>query len=157
MSLGSNIEPRHHLSIAIRELRHYFGPLQFSPIYESVAIGFSGAPFLNLVVSFVTAISPANIQTQLRNLENSHGRIRGGERFSSRTLDMDLILYGDLISTIPPLLPREEILRYAFVLRPLSDLAPDAIHPILGISYRELWTAFDATDQLLTPINLALL
>lgn len=153
LSLGSNIEPRRNISIAIQELRRYFGQLQLSPVYESNAIGFSGAPFINLVVSFTTNLSPDYIQKLIHHLENSQGRIRNGERFTARTLDIDLILYGSLINSTPPILPRDDILRYAFVLRPLADIAPDVIHPLLGISYRELWKSFDATDQPLALIN----
>jgi len=149
LSLGSNIEPYYHLSKAISELNHYFGNLKLSPLYESVAVGFNGEHFLNLVASFETDLKPQVIYESLRKIEDNHGRIRNGIRFSQRTLDLDLILYGNLISNEIPILPREEILQYAFVLKPLSDLAPEVIHPINGKSYAELWNNFNYTQQLL--------
>lgn len=147
LSLGSNVEPHRHLRAAVRELSDHFGSLRWSPVYESVAIGFNGPPFLNLVVAFETSSTPTEIHTVLRSLEDNHGRVRGNTQFSSRTLDVDLILYGNLVSLEPPILPRDEILRYAFVLRPLADLAPEILHPLTGLSYAELWRNFDATDQ----------
>ncbi|CAK0779521.1 2-amino-4-hydroxy-6-hydroxymethyldihydropteridinediphosphokinase [Gammaproteobacteria bacterium] len=156
LSLGSNVEPRRHLPTAIREMNTHFGPLHLSPVYESVAIGFSGEHFLNLVAAFETDAEPAVIHSLLRALEESHGRVRGSARFAPRTLDVDLILYGNLVSAGPPAFPRDEILRYAFVLRPLADLAPDVRHPITGMRYADLWAGFDASDQSLWQITLDL-
>lgn len=74
-------------------------------------------------------------------------------RSSPRTLDVDLLTYGDFAGEAGgSALPRDEILRYAFVLGPLAEVAGEEIHPVLGHSYRELWNAFDQTVQPLTPV-----
>ncbi len=156
LSLGSNVEPFYHIPVAVRELGARFGSLRISPVYESAAIGFTGEHFLNLVVAFETNLEPTVIRAFLRQLEERHDRVREGESFSPRTLDIDLLLYGDLVSTGSVVVPRAEILRYAFVLKPLADLAPDACHPVTGVRYADLWATFDATMQPLWPIALDL-
>lgn len=147
LSLGSNIEPRYHLTSAVNELTDYFGKLQVSPLYESTAIGFSGEHFINLVVSFNTDIAPQLIEHRLKKIEADHGRVRNAKRFASRTLDIDLIIYGNLVSDEPPILPRADILHYAFILRPLADLAPNSCHPINGKRYADLWANFNHPEQ----------
>ena len=158
LSLGSNVEPFRHIPSAIQELRAYFGALRVSPVYGSAAVGFQGAHFLNLVVAFETQHPPMEVRDFLRLLETRHGRSRDGGGFSPRTLDIDLLLYGDLVSTDADCLaiPRAEILRYAFVLKPLADLAPDVRHPVNGVCYADLWAAFDAKDQRLWLVELDL-
>ncbi|CAK0754296.1 2-amino-4-hydroxy-6-hydroxymethyldihydropteridinediphosphokinase [Gammaproteobacteria bacterium] len=153
LSLGSNIEPRVHLSKAIQELRSQFGSLCPSPVYGSAPVGFVGDPFLNLVVSFETFRPPEEIYHFLRIVESQHGRTRNDQKHSARTLDIDLLLYGSAVRIEVPILPREEILRYAFVLRPLADLAPDERHPILNIAYSDLWNAFDSSQQPLLVVE----
>jgi 2-amino-4-hydroxy-6-hydroxymethyldihydropteridine diphosphokinase len=148
LSLGSNIEPRQQIPIALEALKQHFGDLVVSPVYESRAVGFSGDNFHNLVVGIETRLVPGELARVLRQIEASQGRVRSAEKFSSRTLDIDLLTYGDRIIDEPQMqLPRDEILRYAFVLLPLSEVAPEERHPVNGRSYRELWAGFDATDQ----------
>jgi len=80
-------------------------------------------------------------------MEERHGRSRTSQKFSSRTLDVDLILYGDTVLDEPNLrLPRDEITRYAFVLEPLAEIAPDLRHPVIGATYRELWADFKVSS-----------
>lgn len=148
MSLGSNISPREQIVSAVTALREMFGELTVSPVYESQAVGFRGENFLNLVVGIRTQLTPKVLVSVLREIEESQGRVRGAEKFSSRTLDIDLLTYGDQIIDSGSLqLPRDEILRYAFVLLPLSDVAGSERHPVTGQTYRGLWEAFDASDQ----------
>ncbi|MEO6801462.1 MAG: 2-amino-4-hydroxy-6-hydroxymethyldihydropteridine diphosphokinase [Rhodanobacter sp.] len=143
LSLGSNLEPRRHLPAAIRELREHFGELIVSPAYASAAVGFDGAEFVNLAVGLDTAMSPEALNHWLHALENRHGRRRDVPRYSDRTLDIDIVFYGELVLDGPGHLqiPRNE-LQHAFVLRPMADIAPDLRHPITGRSMVELWTAF---------------
>lgn len=155
LSLGSNIDRARNIQAGIEDLRARFGPLQLSRIYESEAVGFAGENFYNLVVGLDTDESVESIAQILRAIEDRHGRVRKGPRFSSRTLDIDLLLYGDLVLNTPGLvLPREEITRNAFVLCPLAEIAPDLAHPVLQRTYGELWAAFDKTRQPLWPITL---
>lgn len=155
LSLGSNIDRERHIRAGVRDLRERFGPLRLSTVYESEAVGFAGDHFLNLVAAFETAEPVHAVCEALRGIEERHGRVRGGPRLSARTLDIDLLLYSDLILHEPGLvLPREEITRNAFVLLPLSELAPDLEHPVLHRTYGDLWRQFDTSRQRLWPVAL---
>ncbi len=148
LSLGSNIDPQRRIPAAIEVLREHFGELVVSPVYESEAVGFSGDNFYNLVVGIMTRLPATQLAQRLREIESAHGRVRGAEKFSSRTLDIDLLTYGnETIDDGGVQVPRDEILRYAFVLRPLSEVAPDERHPVTGLTYRDHWERFDATGQ----------
>lgn len=140
ISLGSNIEPERQLPAALTRLRAEYGPLSCSPVYRTRAVGFEGPDFLNMVAGFESAQPPAAIRQRLRQIEDAAGRVREGDAFSSRTLDLDLLTYGDLVIDQPPLqLPRDEILQQPFVLGPLAQVAPHELHPLTGRSYGELW------------------
>ena len=155
LSLGSNIERERHIRAGIEELRARFGPLQLSSVYESKAVGFEGDNFFNLVVALDTDEPVQAVNRSLHEIEDRHGRVRQGPRFSSRTLDIDLLLYGDLVIREEGLvLPRDEITRNAFVLRPLAEIAPELEHPLLKRTYRALWEAFDQERQPLWPVAL---
>ncbi len=131
VSAGSNIDPRANLEAACAGLQERYGELDLSPVYESPAEGFSGPPFLNLVVGFRTTEAPREVLKALADLETSAGRDRSSGKFSSRTLDLDLLLYGDQVDASLKL-PHPDIERYAFVLKPLADLAPNLRHPASG-------------------------
>ena len=134
LSLGSNVEPEHHLRAALSELRLMFGDILVSPAYRSKAVGFDGPAFINLAVGLATDLDPVALNDALHAIEDRHGRRRDVPRFSSRTLDIDIVLYDDLVLDGPGHLqiPRDE-LRHAFVLRPLADVAPNWRHPRLGL------------------------
>ena len=148
LSLGSNLEPRHHLPAAIRELHEHFGQLIVSPAYRSTAVGFDGAEFVNLAVGLDTALSPEAMNDWLHALEDRHGRRRDVPRYSDRTLDIDIVFYDALVLDGPAHLqiPRKE-LQHAFVLRPIVDIAPDFRHPVSGQSMAALWAAFPAQAE----------
>jgi 2-amino-4-hydroxy-6-hydroxymethyldihydropteridine diphosphokinase len=146
ISIGSNIDKEIHIPASLILLAQHFGTLTVSSIYESEAVGFSGAVFHNLIVGFDSELDVNSVAKQLRQIELDNGRTSESQKFSSRTLDLDLILYGDLIINDGRLqIPRDEIERYAFVLEPLAEIAPTATHPVSGISYEELWQKFDKT------------
>ena len=144
---GSNIEPRANLEAACAALKQHYGELELSPLYQSPAAGFSGPDFLNLVAGFRTEEAPAAILERLADLEADAGRDRSAGKFSSRTLDLDLLLYGDRIDAALKL-PHPDIERYAFVLKPLADLAPDLRHPATGVTLSELWESFTGPRDL---------
>ena len=147
ISIGSNIDKELHIPASLIALEQHFGKLIVSSIYESEAVGFTGAVFHNLIVGFDSDLEVKTVAKQLRQIELDNGRTRDSQKFSARTLDLDLILYGDLIISDGRLqIPRDEIERYAFVLEPLAEIAPNLTHPISGISYAELWQHFDKTD-----------
>ena len=140
LSLGSNIEPEKNLRAALAELRTRFGEIAVSPTYRYAAVGFNGPDFLNLAVGLDTDLPPQLLNDWLHVLEDRHGRRRDLPRFSSRTLDADIVLYGDQVLAGEGNLqiPRPE-LEYAFVLKPLTDIAADVVHPLLHKTLLELW------------------
>lgn len=157
VSAGSNIDPLPNLRLAVAELRRRFGRLRLSPVYRTPAVGFAGDDFLNLVLAFETSEPAAEVVAELERLHTLAGRQRGPNAFASRTLDLDLLLYGDAVMPEPPVkVPREDIRKYAFVLGPLADLAPGLVHPVTGETIGSLWAAFDRQGQPLTRIDVDL-
>lgn len=151
---GSNVEPRRHLGAGLRALAERFGLLRLSPVYRNSPVGFEGDDFLNLVIAFETDEPVEEVASALAAIEDAHGRSRQGVKFAPRTLDLDLLLYGDLVTDGEAFqLPRDEITEYAFVLKPLADLAGEALHPVLGRSYAELWENFDGARHPLTRVE----
>ncbi len=154
VSIGSNIGREQNIRAGVRDLKSRFGALILSSVYESEAVGFDGDSFYNLVAGFDTTLTPQQVAEALRTIEEAHGRIRNGPRFSSRTLDIDLLLYDDLVLHEGKLdVPRDEITRNAFVLWPLAEIAPQLEHPRLGVSYGALWASFDKQSQPLWPVT----
>lgn len=148
LGLGSNIERERYLTAGLDALERLLGGLSLSPVYDCPAIGFEGQPFLNMVVGARTDLPIEELAAALRHLETEHGRPADPPRFGPRQLDIDILTYGDLVGRFGPVtLPRGEILENAFVLRPLAELAPDARHPVTGLSYAQHWAAFDQTAQ----------
>ncbi|NKB76161.1 MAG: 2-amino-4-hydroxy-6-hydroxymethyldihydropteridine diphosphokinase [Gammaproteobacteria bacterium] len=154
LSLGSNIDREQNIAKAIADIRNAYGALKISPIYETSSVGFSGPPFFNLVVGFQTGESVISIRDKLREIESTAGRVRGPKSFASRVLDIDIILYGDQnLLDQGYNIPRDEIDKYAYVLKPLADLYPQMIHPVSGLSIKTMWQQFDSQGQILTVID----
>jgi len=156
ISIGSNINKDEHIPASLKALEKIFGELTISSIYESEPVGFTGDVFYNLVVGFDSGLEVKAVAKQLRQIELDNGRTRDSRKFAARTLDLDLILYGDLIVNDGRLqIPRDEIEHYAFVLEPLAEIAPSLKHPVSHISYAELWRQFDKNDlkqKRVTPV-----
>jgi 2-amino-4-hydroxy-6-hydroxymethyldihydropteridine diphosphokinase len=153
VSIGSNIDPERNVRGALAALESRFGPLLRSTIYESEPVGFEGSNFYNLVIGFDTDLDVDTVQSELADIEDGFGRQRGSGD-SSRTLDLDLLLFGDLVRRNGAReLPRRDIENYAFVLRPLAELAPDTPHPGTGRTFRQMWKEFQGS-QLLWPVEL---
>jgi 2-amino-4-hydroxy-6-hydroxymethyldihydropteridine diphosphokinase len=154
VGVGSNVERETNIRSGVEALHATFGKLVISPVYESPPVGFEGAPFYNLVVGFETDLDPLAVKKRLTAIEHRNGRERTGERFIERVLDLDLLLYGDLVTQGGELeLPREDIECYAFVLKPLSDIAGDLRHPVSGRRIAEMWAAFDQAGQPLQRVH----
>ncbi len=154
LSLGSNIERESSLRAALRALRERFGGLLVSSVYHSEAVGFDGEPFYNLVVGVDTDVSLAELAGWARQLEAANGRVRSGNKFDARTLDVDVLTWGYAVGDFDGItMPRDEILRYAFVLGPLAEVAPRERHPLTGETYAALWAGFDQASQPMRRID----
>lgn len=144
LSLGSNLDPERHLRAAAAALRERFGDVAFSSVLRTPAIGFEGPDFFNAAAIIHTDLDPYALDAWLHALEAVQGRDRSTPRFSSRTLDIDIVFYDDLV--IAPTqashlqLPRPE-LRHAFVLQPLAQIAPEFRDPASGRTLAQLWNA----------------
>jgi 2-amino-4-hydroxy-6-hydroxymethyldihydropteridine diphosphokinase len=144
VAAGSNIEPAKHLARALDALDETFGPLTVSPAYRNQAVGFEGDDFVNLALRFATDLPVAKVKQRLEEIEEQCGRPRAAPKWAARTMDLDILMYGDVISDDPALrLPRPDLVRRAYMLRPLADIAPDLRHPTLHKTMHELWQGFD--------------
>ena len=148
LSLGSNIDRERHLRAACVALRAAYGELVLSSVYESEAVGFDGDHFLNLVIGIDSSLSVGTLAAQLRAIEEANGRSRIGPKFSARTLDIDILTYGDASGIVDGVqLPRDEVLKNAFVLQPLAEVAGADRHPTTGKTYAEHWASYDKSRQ----------
>jgi len=152
VGFGSNIEPEANLRSALERLDREFGPLRVSGVYRSPALGFAGPDFLNLVVLFDSTAGPAAVEALLSTVERAGGRDNKGGR--SRTLDLDLLIYGARVDASQRL-PRDDVLRYPFVLAPLVELVPELRHPVTGVRLADAWAAMAARERpVLTRVEL---
>lgn len=155
VAAGSNIEPQQHLARALDELEQAFGELAISPAYRNRAVGFEGADFINLVVGFHTDDSLAQVKQTLERIEELCGRPSGAPKWAPRTMDLDILMYDQVVSDTPGLLvPRPDLLRRAFMLKPLADIAPELRHPTQHRSIGELWAAFASADHALVAVTI---
>ena len=128
VGIGSNIDPVTNIRNCIKSLKESFTKLNLSPVYESSSMGFDGPNFYNLVAYFETKIELKPLKKVLNEIESKNGRSLGEVKFSSRTLDIDILYFDNLIDTEMNI-PRGEIVKFDFVLRPLYDLSPGHVHP----------------------------
>jgi|TARA_B100001105_G_scaffold217442_1_gene183429 2-amino-4-hydroxy-6-hydroxymethyldihydropteridine diphosphokinase len=155
LSLGSNIDPEENLKYACRELKKTFGNIQISSVYKNKPIGFEGNDFLNMVVKIKSTFNLNEMLDYLRCLEVATGRDIGTGAFDSRTLDIDMILYSDLVHPEKPFkIPRNDIELYSFVLCPLAEINPDGIHPVTGKAFKDLWENFDQEEHSLSKVSI---
>ncbi|WP_445363093.1 2-amino-4-hydroxy-6-hydroxymethyldihydropteridine diphosphokinase [Microbulbifer sp. ANSA003] len=154
LSLGSNINRAQYIRAALDALTGRFGELQVSRVFESEAVGFQGDNFYNLVVGLQTDLPVGQLALCLRGIEDANGRLRSGPKFSARTLDIDILTYDHLTGTVDGVkLPRGEIVKNAFVLQPLAEIAPEELHPVEQKTYRQLWDEYDQASQKLWPVE----
>jgi len=154
VAAGSNVEPERNLALATRELQREFPDVRFSPWYRNRAVGFEGADFINFVAGFTTQLPINEMLSRLHAIEELCGRPRGAPRWEPRSMDLDVLLYGDLICNEPRLkLPRPDLLKRAFMLGPLAALAPELVHPIEKVTIGELWQRFDRAAHPLIEVE----
>jgi 2-amino-4-hydroxy-6-hydroxymethyldihydropteridine diphosphokinase len=147
LNIGSNQDKRKNIRLALASLESNFTKITTSSLYESPSEGFSGSNFYNIGVNVETDKTINDVVNILHDIENSLGRDRNLPKFSSRIIDLDLVLYDDDINDKLNI-PRRDILKYAFVLAPLAELNPNDIHPQERISYLALWKVFQSTKEL---------
>jgi len=154
VAAGSNIEPEQHLTMAARELEKQFPGVRFSPWYRNRAVGFEGEDFINFVAGFPTELAVAEVLARLHAIEALCGRARDAPRWAPRSMDLDVLLYGDLVCQQPHLeLPRPDLLKRAYMLGPLAALAPDLVHPTGKQTIGELWQRFDRAAHPLVQVR----
>lgn len=154
LSLGSNVDRHKNIVAGLDALIDLLGDLRISSVYESKSVGFDGSNFFNLVVGADTVLSIPELSENLKRIEDDNGRKRNGPKFSPRTLDIDILTYGDFVGVEQGIeLPRAEITKNAFVLLPLAEIAPNGLHPQLQKNYQQLWNEYDQTSQQLWAID----
>ncbi|MDV6315825.1 2-amino-4-hydroxy-6-hydroxymethyldihydropteridine diphosphokinase [Idiomarina sp. HP20-50] len=157
LGIGSNTDREKHIRSGAEAIAKCFCWRQRSRVFRSASVGFSGSDFYNLVVEVETKQTVTEVLAECKRIEQQNGRVPGSAKFSPRTLDIDVLLYDNLIRDEQPQLPRAEILENAFVLWPLSEIAGSRLHPLLGVSYQALWEQYQETHkrspQQLEPIK----
>lgn len=149
LGLGSNIEREKHLCAGLDALDEFLRGMTCSAVFESQPVGIKSGPFFNLVVKAETDLPLVELSRRLKLIEADNGRYAHDRK--GLPLDIDVLFYGDLTGSFDGLtLPRAEILKNAFVLWPLSLIAPDKVHPGVGKTLARMW-ADAQIDQVLAP------
>lgn len=144
VAAGSNVDAERNLAKALDLLAARFGALTVSKAYRNAAVGFEGPDFINLVVGFETHDPVRSVLQALRGIEEQCGRSRSAPKWASRTMDLDILLYGGLVCDEADLkVPRPGVLTRAFMLGPLAEIAGDIVHPVVRRPLAELWSEFD--------------
>ena len=155
VSAGSNVSPVESLAKAIGAAQRIFPDLVVSPAYANSAVGFRGADFINLALGFTTELPLAAVLKELHAIEMLCGRGRTEEKWAPRRMDLDVLLFGDLVGEFPGArLPRPDLVRRAYMLGPLAAIAPSVVHPTLRRTIGELWAEFDVAAHPLRPVSL---
>jgi 2-amino-4-hydroxy-6-hydroxymethyldihydropteridine diphosphokinase len=157
VAAGSNVEPEKHLARAAAEIVHSWPDARFSGAYRNAAVGFEGPEFINLVCGFTTAQPLEAVIARLHAIETLCGRPRYAPKWASRTMDLDVLMFGDRVEKTPEYtLPRPDLLKRPYMLGPMAEIAPEVVHPVEGRTIGALWSAFDRDGHSMTPVPIAL-
>lgn len=157
VAAGSNVDPVKNLELAAREMRRSFGEVRFSPAYQNAAVGFAGEDFINFVAEFDTVQDVHAVIAELQRIEGLCGRTRDAPKWAPRSMDLDILLYGDRVCDEPGLiLPRPDLIRRPYMLGPMAELAPLTVHPTLGKTMTQLWAEFARGAHDMQRVDLAL-
>jgi 2-amino-4-hydroxy-6-hydroxymethyldihydropteridine diphosphokinase len=142
IGIGSNIERNYYITTALEKLRGIDSRLRRSTVYEAEPVGFCGNSFFNLVVELTTSLSLSQLSSKLKTIEVELGRRADAKKNEDRTIDLDILLFGEQITTSPKI-PRDDIYKFAFALWPLFELCPHRVIPGDGRTIAELWHSFE--------------
>jgi 2-amino-4-hydroxy-6-hydroxymethyldihydropteridine diphosphokinase len=156
VAIGSNINPEANIAKAARELQRLFPDARFSSWYRNRAVGFEGDDFVNGVVGFTTDLPLRSVIEHLHAVEAACGRPRNAPRWAPRAMDLDVLLYDNVVCAEPTLtLPRPDLLKRPYMLGPMAEIAPEVVHPTAGLTIGELWQQFDRDAHSMTRIDSA--
>ncbi|GLT20131.1 2-amino-4-hydroxy-6-hydroxymethyldihydropteridine diphosphokinase [Vibrio zhanjiangensis] len=153
IGVGSNIDRRKHIEAAVLELKEIGQNIRLSTVYECEAVGFDGDAFYNLVIEMETSCDLMGFSQRLRNIELKWGREDRSGKLQSRTIDLDIILFGQHVSEKTPELPRSDIYKYGFVIEPLRELCAELTVPNDGRTIEQIWSELSYPETL-TKIDL---
>jgi 2-amino-4-hydroxy-6-hydroxymethyldihydropteridine diphosphokinase len=157
VAAGSNVEPEAHLARACAEIADSWRDSTFSRAYRNKAVGFDGPDFINLVVGFSTAQPLAMVIARLRAIETRCGRPRYAPKWASRSMDLDVLLFGDVVEqTDEYTLPRPDLLKRPYMLGPMAEIAPDVVHPTERRKIGDLWEHFARDGHEMTAVHIDL-
>jgi 2-amino-4-hydroxy-6-hydroxymethyldihydropteridine diphosphokinase len=158
VAIGSNVDPELNIAKAAGELKRLFPSARFSSWYRNEAVGFTGDDFVNGVVGFSTDLPLRRVIEQLHAVEALCERPRNAPRWAPRTMDLDVLLYDNVVCSEPSLtLPRPDLVKRPYMLGPMAEIAPEVVHPTLGVTIGELWQRFDREAHAMTVIESAVL
>ncbi|SMY37869.1 2-amino-4-hydroxy-6-hydroxymethyldihydropteridine diphosphokinase [Photobacterium andalusiense] len=152
ISIGSNVEREHYLPAGVAAVAKLATAWRMSRIFEAEPVGFEGDNFFNSVIEIKTSLSLVTLQQSLKEIERQLGRPDNAAKNQSRTIDLDILLYGDVINEASPTLPRSDLYKFAFVLWPMSELCPELVIPGQQQTIAQLWQQF-SPQQSLWPVE----
>jgi len=157
IGIGSNLNKIKNIKSCISKIKNDYENVKLSPVYETKAMGFDGPNFYNLVCSFNTTEDIYKLKEKLNKIELEHGRNLNETKYSSRTLDIDILYYDNLILSDDKIkIPRKEIIEYDFVLQPLIDIDAEFIHPVLLISNNKIEETHDIKKHIIAKVDINL-
>jgi len=155
VAAGSNVEPLVNLRRALDALAAHYPALRRSTAYRNRAVGFEGEDFINLVVGFDTGDDVRTVMDHLHEAETLCGRARHAPKWAPRSMDLDILLFGDRVCDEPGLvLPRPDLVRRAYMLGPAAELAPATVHPTLGVTLADLWRDFAQGEHPMAAVDI---
>ena len=157
VAAGSNVDPERHLRIAAKEIARVFPGARFSGAYRNAAVGFEGEDFINFVVGFSTELPVEAVVAELQRIEGLRGRTRDAPKWAPRSMDLDILVFGDRVCDLPGLvLPRPDLLKRPYMLGPMAELAPDFLHPTRLSTMAQLWENFDRAAHSMVRVEIGL-
>jgi len=155
VAAGSNIQPRTRLRQALALMRESWPDLRVSRAYSNKAVGFEGDDFINLVTGFTSDETLPEVLERLHAIEAACGRPRQAPKWAPRSMDLDVLLYGNAVGACPgAVVPRADLAKRPYMLGPLAEIAPDLVHPTTGQTVGEMWAQFDSAGHELVPVEL---